>query len=255
MNFNKIKIKNFIKSAARKFGLDLRTVKVSTDPIYQLLALIELVKINTVLDVGANTGQFARSLRQAGYKEKIISFEPLSTEHEILKKVSQKDNNWIIHDRTAIGAEDGFIQINRSENSVSSSILEISQQHIDAQQNSKYVSFENTPIARLDTIMPQYQAQISSCLLKMDVQGYEWYALKGASRLLSRVKVVVCELSLVPLYKGQKLWNDVFELMNSFDLDLWAIQPGLNDPKTGRTLQFDAVFLRKDEKIGLKISD
>jgi hypothetical protein len=53
------------------------------------------------------------------------------------------------------------------------------------------------------------------------------------------------ELSLVPLYEGQRLWRDVIDRMEAEDFSLWAIQKGFTDSRTGRSLQVDAIFLRE----------
>lgn len=42
--------------------------------------------------------------------------------------------------------------------------------------------------------------------LKIDTQGYEEKVLNGAEELLSKVKVIQTELSLMPLYKGKILF-------------------------------------------------
>ncbi len=68
--------------------------------------------------------------------------------------------------------------------------------------------------------------------------------LRGAPRLLQRAKVVQLELSLVPLYEGQELWEHFMALMQAQGFVPWTLLPGFVDPATGRTLQLDGVFLR-----------
>jgi len=52
------------------------------------------------------------------------------------------------------------------------------------------------------------------------------------------------ELSLVPLYEGQRLWRECIERLEAEGFLLWALQPVFVDPATGRTLQWDGLFFR-----------
>src|SRR4249919_1039219 len=76
-------------------------------------------KVDTLLDVGANSGQYAGLMRELGYKGKIHSFEPTSMAFDLLRNRSKRDKSWDIH-QLAIGANTGEIEINISENSFSS---------------------------------------------------------------------------------------------------------------------------------------
>ena len=55
---------------------------------------IENRGINLVLDVGANTGQFGRSLRNRGYAGRIISFEPVKEAFTALENAARGDDLW-----------------------------------------------------------------------------------------------------------------------------------------------------------------
>jgi len=55
---------------------------------------------------------------------------------------------------------------------------------------------------------------------------------------------VQLELSLVPLYAGQKLMPEMIEHMRSLGFDLWGMDSTFAEPVTGRMLQVDAVFFR-----------
>ena len=70
--------------------------------------------------------------------------------------------------------------------------------------------------------------------------------LNGASNLLKKTTGILCELSLIPLYKGQHLWEDIILRLKKENFKLWSIQKGFTDKKNGRTLQINAVFLKED---------
>ena len=76
----------------------------------------------------------------------------------------------------------------------------------------------------------------------IDTQGFEWEVLDGASDTFVRARGVLCELSLVPLYEGQRLWLDLIERLESAGFVHWSFPKGLTDPRDGRTLQVDAIF-------------
>jgi FkbM family methyltransferase len=237
-------LKKYVKKLVHKFGFELHRLTPSSNPSFQLLKGLDYFNITLVFDVGANAGQFASELRSVGYKGDLVSFEPLSDAYQALTETARRDANWKVHRRGAIGDYDGKIEINISGNSVSSSVLPMLDSHASAAPGSAYVSSETVPILKLDTIAPQYLIKANRTFIKIDTQGFEWQVLDGARETLKRAQGVLCELSLVQLYEGQRLWMDMLHRLESEGFTLWAIQKGFTDPRDGRTLQIDAIFFR-----------
>lgn len=238
-------LKRSLKRLLRAVGFELFRRKRISNSTYQLLKGLDKFEIDLILDVGANAGQFASRLRSFGYNEKIVSFEPLSDAFELLSDQAADDAKWQIHRRGAIGDFDGEIEINISGNSVSSSVLPMMKSHSSAAIKSAYIGLEKVPIFTLDTVAYEFLSETKRCFLKIDVQGYEWQVLDGARETLAQVQGVLCELSLVPLYEGQRLWLDVIQRLEQEGFTLWALQKGFTDPRDGRTLQVDAIFFRE----------
>lgn len=115
-------VRSLVKRLGRTFGIELSRYIPGGSPTAILGKLFELNNVDLVLDVGANTGQFARHAREAGYIGRIISFEPLPDAHAELQRWSESDSLWMVAPRMAIGNHDGEAHINVSRNSVSSSI-------------------------------------------------------------------------------------------------------------------------------------
>lgn len=238
-------IKNLVARTIRHLGWDLHRLSPHGDPVTQIVAALHLASVNTVFDIGANTGQFAKEIRERGFAGKIVSFEPLTTARKKLSLIAAHDHRWILHDQCAIGDRDGEIEINIAGNSVSSSVLPMLESHSSAAEGSAYVGSERVSIARLDTIANCYLASDSNLFIKIDTQGYEWQVLDGSGELLKRSLGVLCELSLVPLYGGQRLWRDIIDRLEQEGFMLWALQKGFTDPRSGQSLQMDGIFLKK----------
>lgn len=200
--------------------------------------------VDLVFDIGANEGQFARELRAGGYSGGIVSFEPLSSAHARLLQASANDKAWHVQPRCAVGDHLGEIELNISGNSVSSSILPMLSAHRDAAPQSSYQGREATPLITLDSVTSSYLPGAQAPFLKVDTQGYEWQVLDGARDILPRVCGIQIELSLVPLYEGQRLWRDCIERLEANGFQLWTLSPEFVDPVTGRTLQWDGLFFR-----------
>ena len=79
--------------------------------------------------------------------------------------------------------------------------------------------------------------------LKIDTQGFESEVLAGADGLVSEFGAVQLELSLVELYAGQALFDDLYALMGRHGLRLHIIDPGFSDA-TGRMSQCDGLCVR-----------
>lgn len=200
--------------------------------------------VDLVLDVGANTGQFVKSLRSAGYKQRLISFEPLSVAHAELMLASRSDALWEIAPRGAIGDHDGEVEMNVAGNSVSSSALDMLDSHASAAPDSVYIGIERAPLSRLDTIALDCIKPGTRPFIKIDTQGYEDRVLDGATELLALTKGLHLELSFVPLYEGQKLFDELVKRLQALGFSIWSIYPGFCEPCSGRMLQVDATFFR-----------
>ena len=116
--------------------------------------------------------------------------------------------------------------------------------HSAAAVDSAYIGSERAPIYRLDSVASDYVQDSANYFIKVDTQGYEWEVLNGASEMLKQARGVMCELSLVPLYEGQRLWMDLLQRLEVEGFTLWSIQKGFTDPRDGRSLQVDAIFFR-----------
>jgi len=207
---------------------------------------LERRQVDLVLDVGANIGQFAQRLREAGFRGRIVSLEPLSEAHEALVCMSEKDPDWIIAPRAAIGDSDGETTIHVSRNLVSSSLLEMADLHRRITPSAHYTNAEPVRLARLDTIARDYVVDASAVFLKIDTQGYEWPVIEGARGLLDKVVGMQVELSVSPLYEGQMLLDEIVELLRKEGFRLCGLIPGLSDASSGTLLQVDGIFMRAE---------
>jgi FkbM family methyltransferase len=238
-------LKKTIKKLARELGFEVKRYNLNTSEVALIKHLLNYHNIDLVFDVGANSGQYARFLRECSYSGTIVSYEPLSSAYSQLLASSHKDPLWEIAPRTAIGDQDSEITINVAGNSQSSSVLEMLDSHVNAAPESAYYDSEVVKLSRLDTIGPQYFTSANQAIfLKIDVQGFEKQVIEGATQILPLVQGIQLELSLIPLYKDQLLFKEMVEFLYKIGYDLHTIIPGFTDPKTGRLLQIDGIFFK-----------
>lgn len=211
--------------------------------------MLEHHGVDVLLDVGANVGQFARAIRGAGYRGRIVSFEPLQQAHAELMVASHQDDDWQVAPRVAIGAQQGEVDINIAGNSFSSSILGMLPDHERVAPDSSPVGVEHVPLAPLDIAARSYLREHDVSFIKIDTQGYEDRVLDGATDILATAAGLHVEVSFVPLYEGQPLFDEIVERARNSGFRIWNIWPGIFDPESGRMLQADATFFR-DTAVG-----
>ncbi len=234
-----------VKRLLRSLGYDVARHTIQNSPGAQLQRMLLTLGVNLVLDIGANEGHYGRSLRHWGYAAKIVSFEPLAAAHARLLEATLKDPSWKVADRTALGDTEGQIEMHVAANSASSSILAMLPAHQRAAPHARPVAIETVPIARLDHAAEAYVRDDDVVWVKIDTQGYEAKVLSGAVRMVARAAALQLELSLVPLYDGQPLILEMIDLVRGLGFELHAILPEFVDPESGRTLQVDGIFVRK----------
>ena len=82
-------------------------------------------------------------------------------------------------------------------------------------------------------------------MLKIDVQGFEKNVLDGAKETLPYVSVIQVEMSLVPLYENQMLFFEMIHYLDDKGFTLFSLENGFSNPRTGRLLQTDGIFVKK----------
>lgn len=241
-------IKKHLRLAANSLlahrGLEIVHHRLESAPTEQLMLALRHFGIDLIVDVGANAGQYASELFEAGFEGVIESIEPLPDAHAALVAHARLQPRWKVLDRMALGAESGEVELHVAGNSLSSSVLPILDRHVDAAPTSKTVGSVKAPLRTLDDVALDRIDGARAVMLKIDTQGYEDAVLRGAARSLQRLTLVQLELSLQPLYGQQRLWLDMIGDMQARGFIVWSIQPEFCDPVTGQLLQVNGLFAR-----------
>jgi FkbM family methyltransferase len=208
------------------------------------VALMQHRRINLVLDVGANTGQFGQFLRSLGYRGRIVSFEPLSEAFAGLQKTTAGDPMWSSHN-LALGDANGISTINISANSQASSFLPFTDRTLRIDPSLTYTGTQQATVRRLDEFLASISQPDDTVYLKIDAQGYEMKILEGASGAIDRFALIQVEASFFQVYQDEALVTDMIRFLDSLGYRVVGMEPGWEDPKTGELLQADLIFGRK----------
>jgi FkbM family methyltransferase len=203
--------------------------------------------VATVLDVGANRGQFASRLRMAGWPGPIHSFEPLSDLHSRLVAAAARDPNWKIAERVALGDASGRTTINVASNDGKSSSLLAADTSSSLYGTAfQFVQVEEIDVVTLDQWMVT-AAPVAPYALKIDVQGFELHVLRGALNTLKQTRVVLLEAPLVTSYSGGASFADLYGFMSDHGFRISNAHASTIEPSTGNALELDIEFVAIEE--------
>lgn len=194
----------------------------------------------TILDIGANTGQFARLARDICPAASIICFEPLA---DCVRELQVQFGNDPLAKVVpcALGSRHCEAVIHRSRFAPSSSLLPMGALHQQEFPHTAQTTEETIQLRRLDDLAPELLLQRPT-VAKIDVQGYECEVLDGGRDTLRECAALVVELSNYPLYDGQPLFDDVYERLRELGFVYRGQVDQLLSPRDGRILQFDGLF-------------
>ncbi len=214
------------------------------DLLKRRVALLHRHRINILFDVGANAGQYASTMRALGYGGRIVSFEPSSDAFAMLAADAGRDPEWTVV-QCALAEREGEVALQLAGNSQSSSLLPMLPAHLAAAPDSAYVGEEVVEASTLAVEIDRHVDASDRLFVKIDTQGTELQVLAGAGDRLSRVRGLQVELSLVPLYDGQPLLEQVVAAVRGMGYVPTAMEPDFFDPSTGELLQADGIFVRR----------
>jgi FkbM family methyltransferase len=232
-----------VRALTRRFGVEVGRFDPNQSVDRRRQRILEERKLEMLLDVGANVGQYGARMREFGYRGELLSFEPLADAFAQLKQRADKDGRWRCV-KSAVGDREGEIAIHVAANSYSSSALPILERHLASAPDSVTQRVEKVPLHTLDTLVAEAGVTGRRTFLKVDVQGFEKQVVLGADKALQNVYALESELSLVPLYAGQALLAEMIELFAARGFRPVSIEPGFADRATGELLQVDGIFIR-----------
>ncbi len=200
-------------------------------------------QVATIIDIGANVGQFASIARSLFSDTPIVSFEPLSQCYQqLVEKKSSLEPFHPVH--SALGCTAGNLTINRSASTASSSFLEMADLHKRELPQTAVSHKEVVQVSVLDEVLPSF-GFTAPFFIKIDVQGFELQVLQGAVETLKQTCAIVVEISSEPLYTGEPAFDTIYCFLRTQgfrycgNIDQWRSEP------TGTILQFDCLFKRE----------
>ncbi len=212
-------------------------------PAVEHIDAIKRLNPKTLIDIGANKGQFSLVARYLFPEIEIHAFEPLERERMLLASVVSKP---VTIYPSALGELEGQATFFVTSRADSSSLLKPG-----AGQEAAYgVALASTitvPVARLVDLLDVRHLP-RPILIKADVQGGELAVFKGAKGLLSSVEAVYCEVSFVPLYESQPLANELISYLAAEGLFLRGVFNQSTTAQFGPT-QADLLFTRDGYQI------
>jgi len=232
------------------FGYDM--IRLSKQPTIEshLQCLFNRYNINLVIDVGANSGQYAKMLRnKVKYTGRIISFEPVSSTFEQLSENSNSDNKWDAF-RVALGQSEKELDINITASSDYSSFRTPNRNATGYRSNETAIaSTESVKIVRLDDFLLEHLGEINSTntniYLKMDTQGFDLDVMHGAKRLHKYIVALQSELSMIPLYENMPTYIESLSTFDSYGFTPSGLYPVSRDPDSLQLIEMDCVMINK----------
>ena len=219
------------------------------DQSRHLKQLFERLRIDCVLDVGANIGQFHEYLRLfLRYPGRVVSFEPIAELYDKVSALAASDPRWSTH-KMALGESDSTATINVFTERTLSSILQRDEKSLRAMGYDKYLRetelarTEAVPLRRLDTLFDEVVHNPDArVFLKSDTQGYDLNVIRGAERCLHRIAAMQVEVSIRRVYEGAPTYLDVLSELAGHGFEITGMFPVQRDPQL-RVVNFDCVMI------------
>jgi FkbM family methyltransferase len=191
-----------------------------------LARLFDLAKVDLVIDVGANSGQYCSFLRhEVGYRGNVLSFEPIPALAAKLKEGASA--TWHV-ENVALGAENGTAELNVMEGDQFSSLRAADDSVVTLFKDKNQVRQRVPVIVRtLDSLACEIEmlAGAKSVYLKLDTQGYDMEVLKGAPELLAKVSALQTELSVRRIYEGAPSYDEAIRFVEGLGFAMSGIFP------------------------------
>ncbi len=231
------------KGAFHRAGLDAQWL--ANSPRHNALGMRNM-GIRTVIDIGANTGQFARYIRSILPDATILCFEPLSGPFAELRSWADREGSGRIHAfNLALGEHAGTAKMfEHVDHSPSSSILPSTAISHTLYPQTRHHESVAIQIDSLDEFLKRSEITlVPEVLIKLDVQGYEDRVIRGGLSTFAAARVCISEIDFDSLYDGQCSFRDVWMLLDQSGFQFCGNLDQTYGPD-GHVAFSDSVFVR-----------
>ncbi|MUG96890.1 FkbM family methyltransferase [Scytonema sp. UIC 10036] len=220
-----------------------KSVKAKIERFFYQSYIAELLKklrINCVLDVGANIGTYAQNLRKLGYKGHILCFEPHPEIFPTLQKNFKHDPLWRGYN-LGLGNEDALAAFHFNTYSELSSFL------VPEASMPKTVNSCEVKIKPLDSLLDEILTLVPEprIFLKMDTQGYDTEVVKGASKCMDKVLCLQSEIAVRSYYMNMPSYLDALRYYETLGFELVDLFAASRNPE-GCVVEYDCLMVRSE---------
>lgn len=231
----------------RRTGYELHRVPIPHSLESELRAILRARAIDTLIDIGANEGQFGRLVRDLGFRGRIISFEPGTLPFARLG--SARDDDWDIY-QVALGEEAGTATLNSFGDTQLSSL------HAASSFGERFwrlhaIASETVDVRRLDDLVIDLGVTPSTTFVKIDTQGHDLAVIRGGESTLAHVAGIQIEVPVYAIYDEAPDMLDMLEAVGRLGfapVGLFPVQRDLVEHLV--PIEFDALFVRPDLDLG-----
>lgn len=209
---------------------------------FQIISRAKLagVQPKTVVDVGANIGQFAVASSRLFQGAAVFPIEPDPRVAEQLREnigLPVAENVRVI----AVGDSVGTATFHVNRDPQVSSLLPLGEDRIEFFPDSRVIEKITVPVTTLDALF-EGVTLAEPILLKIDVQGFEDRVIAGAGAFLERVRWVLMEVAFSKLYEGERDFESIVDLLKKHGFHFVRPMNFHISPKTGEIIEMDALF-------------
>ncbi len=234
-------MRQLIKKLFLFFGFQISRAKQSEPDEARKWTWLSKFTINSIVDIGANEGQFAKKILKIFPNAKLHCFEPLQDVFEKLK-LNLSNRTDVYFYNVGLGERDEEQKIFNNEYSPSSSLLEMSDLHKKNFDYAVRVEPKSIQIRKLDNFISDVRPD--RLLIKVDVQGYEMHVINGGGKMIALADIIIIETSFQQLYKDQPLFGDIYDYFTNHGFYFAGNIEQLLSPVDMQILQADAVFIK-----------
>ena len=200
------------------------------------------LSVATVIDIGANTGEYVEFLNTFFRPQTVYAFEPLASCQPRLQQVAERIGNMQIF-QVALDDHEGEETFWENDYGPSSSLLHVSDIHKQAFPHTENESRATVKVTRLDDVLDASTLG-RDVLIKIDVQGVEDRVIRGGRAVFGAAEMVLIEMSFLQMYEQQPIFDEINDLLRECGLRLAGFKNQIEDPATGQPL-FVHCFYRR----------